>query len=52
MFKTLRANYVFSELIVSEGNVYFIQKSIFLIISIIKNHPNKVKFSKICVGSL
>ena len=42
MFETLRAKYVLPELIVSERNVYFIQKSRFLSSAIIKNHPNKV----------
>ena len=36
MFKTLRAKYVLPELIVSERNVYFIQKAKFLSLSLQK----------------
>ena len=36
MFKTLRAKYVLPELIVSERNVYFIQKSRFLSLALQK----------------
>ena len=43
MFKTLKAKYVLPELIVSERNVYFIQKSRFLSLTLLKNHPNKVE---------
>ena len=36
MFKTLRAKYVLPELIVSERNVYFMQKSRFLSLALSK----------------
>ena len=42
MFKTLKAKYVLPELIVSERNVYFIQKSRFLSLAFKKNHPDEV----------
>ena len=44
MFKTPSAKYVLPEIIVSERNVFFMQKSRFLSSPLLKNHPSKVPF--------